>query len=221
GGTNTKINYIDIVPLDVDEGPDDPSDGAAVKVNFQTAGAPTPSGWVADTGAAFNAESGFGWLAAGTPTDRSDATRYRTAPTAGITFVNDPLLQTFTILDNKQVTSLADGTWEYEVPNGTYEVAAAVGDSGYIDSTHTVLAEGQPVITGFVPTSANPHQTGVRTVEVTDGRLTITSGGQNTKLAWVTIDGDGIGGEEPTPTETVQMAFAPATAPTTPGWTVE
>ncbi|WP_454085363.1 PA14 domain-containing protein [Georgenia sp. Marseille-Q6866] len=221
GGTNTKINYIDVVPLDVDEGPDDPGDGAAVKVNFQTAGAPTPSGWTADTGAAFDAEAGFGWLVGTSPADRSDSMRYRTGPTSGVTFINDPLLQTFTILDNNQVTSLTNGTWEYEVPNGTYEVAAAVGDSGYTDSTHTVLAEGQPVITGFVPTNTNPHQTGVRTVEVTDGRLTITSGGHNTKLAWVTIDGEGLGGEEPTPTETVQVAFAPATAPTTPGWTVE
>ncbi|WP_324650059.1 PA14 domain-containing protein, partial [Georgenia sp. H159] len=221
GGTNTKINYIDVTPLEVDEGPDDPSDGAAVKVNFQTAAAPTPSGWFADTGAAFDAEDGYGWIVDGAPADRSAAMRYRTTPTSGITFVNDPLLQTFTILDNTQVTSLTNGTWEYELPNGTYEVAAAVGDSGYVDSTHTVLAEGQPVINGFVPTNTNPHQTGVRTVEVTDGRLTITSGGTNTKLAWVTIDGEGLGGEEPVPTESVQVAFAPEAAPTTAGWITE
>src|SRR5690606_6996752 len=84
-----------------------------------------------------------------------------------------------------------------------------------------VLAEGEPVINGFVPNGTTPHQTGVRTVEVTDGKLTITSGGHNTKLAWVTIDGEGVGGGDPQPVETVQVAFAPAEAPTTPGWLVE
>ncbi|WP_211489793.1 malectin domain-containing carbohydrate-binding protein [Georgenia thermotolerans] len=220
GGTNTKINYIDIVPVDVDG--DDPTDGAQVKVNFQTATAPTPDGWTADTGQPYDDARGFGWLdvATGQPVDRSGATRYRTGPTAGITFPSDPLLQTFSIMQNSAVTTLTNGTWEYAVPNGTYKVAVSVGDAGFLDSTHGVSAEGQPVVANFVPTGTTPFQTGVRSVEVTDGKLTLAASGTNTKINWVAITGAGLE-EPPPPVQQVKVAFGPSAAPTPEGWAKE
>lgn len=218
GGTNTKINYIDVVPV---EGADDPSDGADVKVNFQTAGAPTPGGWTTDTGAAFDAGRGYGWSVGATPTDRTAFTRYRAAATAGIAYPADVRLQSHAMMQNGSTNA----TWEYALANGTYEVALAVGDPAYLDSVHTVQAEGQVVINGFVPTGATPFQTGVRTVEVTDGRLTLTATGTNTKIAWVSIDGAGT--EEPPPppeddTETtLEVDFGPASAPIDAGWVRE
>ncbi|WP_418608309.1 PA14 domain-containing protein [Georgenia sp. SUBG003] len=222
GGTNTKINYVDIVPLDV-EG-DDPSDGAQVKVAFGPSSAPLSDGWVRESGLAYSDERGFGWLDAGTgqPVDRTVATRYRATATTGIEYPSDNRLKSFAFLDNASQPAYTDGVWEYEVPNGTYEVAVSVGDAGFLDSTHGVAAEGQPVIASFVPTGAVPFQTGVRTVTVTDGKLSVTNTGTNTKVNWVSITGDGLDPVDPPPAgEEVQIAFGPESAPLTAGWTRE
>uniref|UniRef100_UPI000FDA2D25 malectin domain-containing carbohydrate-binding protein n=1 Tax=Georgenia faecalis TaxID=2483799 RepID=UPI000FDA2D25 len=223
GGTNTKINYIDVVPTGAtDPGGDDPSDGAQVKIHFAPASAPAVDGWTAETGLAYSDARGFGWVnaATGAPVDRTAATRHRTGPMSGITFPTKDTLKSFAFLDNASQPTYTNGRWEYAVPNGTYEVAVSVGDANHLDSTHGVTAEGQPVIASFVPTATTPFQTGVRTVTVTDGKLSIANSGTNTKINWVSITGDGL--EEPPPAEEdVQVAFAPATAPTTPGWLVE
>ncbi|MET0448069.1 MAG: malectin domain-containing carbohydrate-binding protein [Aeromicrobium sp.] len=221
GGTNTKIGFIDIVPVEVDPGGDDPSDGAQVKVTFQTTDSPVPAGWTADSGAAFTTQAGFGWLnqANNQPADRSNAVRYRTTAGAGITFPTDPRQQGFSILDNSTVTTITDGVWEYVVPNGTYEVAVSVGDAQHIDSAHGVLAEGQPVVNNFVPSATTPFQVGVRTVTVTDGRLSLTSGGTNTKVNWVSIKGDGL--EPNNPTAGAKISFRTAAAPVPAGWTAD
>ncbi|WP_159449261.1 PA14 domain-containing protein [Demequina sp. NBRC 110051] len=231
GGTNTKIGFIDIVPLTVtDPGGDDPSDGAQVKVNFQPASAPVPDGWTAETGGAFSSERGFGWVNAANdqPVDRTVATRYRTGALSGIAYPSDERLKTYSFLDNVTQPAYTDGYWEYEVPNGTYEIAVSVGDANYLDSTHRVYVEGQPIINGFVPTTTTPFQTGVRTVEVTDGRLTVstdytdvvdnaTEG--NTKINWVSIKGDAL--EPSEPTTTAQVTFRPSTATVPAGWSAD
>ena len=89
-----------------------------MKFTFQTTGTPVPSGWTADTGAAFSAGAGYGWVdnATNAPVDRTNAARYRTTPTAGITFPTDARQQGFTIVDNATVTTIGHGKWEYEVP---------------------------------------------------------------------------------------------------------
>ncbi|WP_062318478.1 PA14 domain-containing protein [Demequina maris] len=221
-GVNTKIGFIDIVPLDVtDPGDTDPSDGAQVKVNFQPASAPVPDGWTAETGGAFTTERGFGWFneADDQPVDRSAATRYRTGALSGITYPTDERLKTYAFIDNSTQPAYTSGYWEYVVPNGTYDVAVSVGDANYLDSTHGVLVEGQPIINGFVPTASTPFQTGVRTVTVSDGRLTVTNSGDNTKINWISIKGDGLDTSEPTATE--QFSFRPASAAVPAGWTAD
>ncbi|KAA9083798.1 malectin domain-containing carbohydrate-binding protein, partial [Microbacterium radiodurans] len=221
-GTNTKIGFIDIVPTDApNPGGDDPSDGAQVKVRFQPAAAPLSEGWTAETGGAFSAQRGYGWIdaATGQPVDRTVATRYRTAPVAGIAYPTDERLKTYSFLDNSTQPTYTSGSWEYAVPNGTYEVGVSVGDANYVDSTHGVLVEGQPIINGFVPTGTTPFQTGKRTVTVTDGRITISNSGTNTKVNWVSITGDGL---VPTdPTSVARYSFRPATAPVPAGWTAD
>ncbi|MCR2824566.1 malectin domain-containing carbohydrate-binding protein [Microbacterium sp. zg.Y909] len=222
-GVNTKIGFIDIVPTDdaTNPGGDDPSDGAQVKVRFQPESAPLLDGWTAETGTAFSTQRGYGWFNAATdqPVDRPAATRYRTAPLVGVAYPTDERLKTFGFLDNSTQPTYTNGYWEYVLPNGTYEVGVSVGDANYIDSTHGVLVEGQPVINGFVPTAATPFQTGVRTVTVTDGRLTISNSGTNTKVNWVSIKGDGL---TPTdPTSVARYSFRPASAPVPSGWTAD
>ncbi|MET3949054.1 hypothetical protein ABIB49_003780, partial [Arthrobacter sp. UYCu512] len=217
GGTNTKIDYIDVVPAPTDPG-GDPTVGAQVKVNFQTAGAPTPAGWTADTGAAFQAQRKFGWLVGTTPTDRSAATRYRTAATPGIAYPSDPLLQSLNTMG--PASNVTTGIWEYELPNGTYTVAVSAGDAGYLDSTHGIAAEGQPLIATFVPTGTSPFQTGSRQITVADGKLTLSSSGTNSKINWVSIKGPGLD-TQPATVPTAAYNFTLPGAITPSGWTAD
>ena len=213
GGTNTKLSFIDVIPVTVT--PDaDPTNGAQVKVRFQTDGIPTPDGWTADAGGAYSTAAGFGWIDGTTvqPTDRASAIVYRSTATSGIAYPSSPL--------QKGVASLQQPTgafWERAVPNGTYEVMVSAGDSAQTDSLHTVTAEGQPVISGFTPTGATPFQTGKRTITINDGRLTIAGSGENTKINWVSLKGTGLGGPPPT-TATVNFDFSTSDAPVPADW---
>ena len=56
GGTNTKINYVEVLPVEGGGGE------TVAQVNFQPAAATTPSGWSADTGALFSTTRGYGWV---------------------------------------------------------------------------------------------------------------------------------------------------------------
>ncbi|MDN3496523.1 malectin domain-containing carbohydrate-binding protein [Planococcus sp. APC 4015] len=219
GGVNTKIGFIDVVPVTVTEpGGDDPSDGAQVKVTFQPAGTTVAQGWTAETGSAFSTTRGYGWLNAANsqPVDRTAATRYRTGPLSGITYPTDDRLKGYAFVDNATQPTYTNGVWEYVVPNGDYQVAVSVGDANYLDSTHGVQIEGQPTIQAFVPTTATPFQTGVRNVTVTDGRITLTNSGTNTKINWISIKGDAL--ESSTPTTSVKFAFRTAGSTLPAGW---
>ncbi len=184
GGQNTKFNFVEITPINT----------GAVQVNFQTASAPTPAGWVADTGAGFNVTRGYGWLVNGTPTDRSDATRLRTLP------AGDPLRQTFNIIQNDVVTTLTNGTWEYALPNGEYAVEVSVGDADFTNSVHSVSVEGVNIISQFLPSTGNLFQAAGGIVSVNDNRLTLTTGfnGSNTKVNWIKITEAGNDDNPPT-----------------------
>ena len=220
GGTNTKIGFVDIVPVEVQEpGPDDPSDGAQVKIRFQPASVPVVDGWAPDSGAAYTDALGYGWLNAanGQPVDRSIATRYRTAATGGVTFPTDEKLKGFAFLDNASQPTYTNGVWEYKVPNGEYDIGVSVGDANFLDSTHGVMVEGQPIIQTFVPTAATPFQTGARHVTVTDGKLTVTNSGTNTKINWLSIKGDGLE-EPPSQQPLVQVNFGPSGVTLPAGW---
>src|SRR5690606_27114267 len=104
---------------------------------------------------------------------------------AGIT--DDLRLATIIHMDIPNAT-IEEGVWEYDLPNGSYNVVAAVGDGANLDSTHVVRAEGTVIIDGFVATSSRQFDEGVGTVEVVDGTLTIDQlGGTNTKLAYIEI----------------------------------
>ena len=188
GGENTKIDYVEVVPV----GTGDPGEGTA-QVTFQPDGFATPDGWAADTGLGYADSRGYGWVTPGssTPLARTDSMRARTSP------AGDPTLRTFSIMQNDAVATLSNGSWEYALPNGTYTVSLSVGDADFGNSRHSVTAEGQNVVSEYVPTGPGDFETGTRTVDVTDGRLTLDVGfnGANTKLNWVTIAGEGLAGD--------------------------
>ncbi len=176
GGANTKLNYLDI-------------SGASMLVDFSDAASAPAAGYVRDSGGAFTAARGYGWvdLATRAPLELTGNGRNRN-PAAGQT---DARLATFlhAQLPAGSAGVSTPGAWEATVPPGLYTVTVAVGDAGTaVDSTHWVSVEDQNAIAAFVPTSGTKFATATRTVRVTDGRLTISpAGGSNTKLAYADV----------------------------------
>ncbi|TDT18486.1 fibronectin type III domain protein [Ilumatobacter fluminis] len=198
GGENSKFDYVEITPAVVD-----PPEGG-VQVNFTSNAASTPAGWVSDTGLAYDSGRGYGWLVGSTPTDRSNAARYRTGP------AGQPVLQGFNIIQNDVVESLTNGTWEYDVPNGEYFVQVSVGDNDYADSTHSIAVEGVNIVGEYVPSGLGDFETSSGLVTVSDGKLTMTSGfgGSNTKVNSISFVA--AGEDETPPTIDVALDGVPA-----------
>ena len=164
-------------------------------VNFQPDSAPVPSGYVKDSGGAFDATRGFGWIREDSLSsthvglDISPNARDRN-------LVSDQRLDTF--LHMQYPASVTSATaikvpaaWEAVVPDGSYTVTVGVGDAdANFDSTHRIRIEGVVAISGFVPTSSNRFAQATQTVVVSDGRLTVDAlGGTNTKLDFVIVRG--------------------------------
>ena len=156
-------------------------------MNFSDAATAPPAGYVRDSGDAFTAARGYGWVALGTSTPLSLAGNGRNRnPAAG---QPDVRLATFmhAQLPSGSAGVTTPGSWEAAVPNGVYTVTVAVGDAGTaVDSVHWVSIEDQNAVAAFVPTATVKHATATRTVTVTDGRLTLSpAGGTNTKVDYV------------------------------------
>jgi hypothetical protein len=195
--TPVDTSPVDTPPVDtllVDTSPAVP---AAVKpriklrINFQPAGAKVPSGYLADTGAAFTSARGYGWV-------REDTVRSKSAHTP-LSLVLNTRKRTgtdtrMTTLIHMQYPASAAGTasrtpgaWEAVVPNGTYTVTVGVGDASFIDSINRINIEGASALT-FKPTTAKRTTTVTKQVIVTDGRMSIDAiGGTNAKIDYVDI----------------------------------
>ncbi|MBU2663963.1 Ig-like domain-containing protein [Actinoplanes bogorensis] len=182
GGTNTKLNYVEISRVTAD---------FALKADFSDAATAPAAGYVRDSGGAFTAARGYGWVDLGerTPVDLTGNGRNRNPAAAQ----PDQRLATFlhAQLPAGSAGVATPGAWEAAVPNGLYTVTVAVGDAGTaVDSTNWVSIEDQNAIAAFTPTAGTKFATATRTVRVTDGRITISpAGGVNTKFAYADIAG--------------------------------
>jgi glucose/arabinose dehydrogenase len=150
----------------------------SIRVNFQPATAPVPSGYLADTGRVYAARGNgqtYGWRA-----DNSAQTRDRNAANSA-----DQRYDTLTHLQNPEAP---DAIWEIAVPNGTYVVRVVSGDASYFNSVFRIMVEGVLTVSG-TPTTTTRWIGGTKTVTVTDGRLTIRSGAgaSNNKICFVEI----------------------------------
>ncbi|KUL29618.1 Ig-like domain-containing protein [Actinoplanes awajinensis] len=161
----------------------------ALNVDFSDAATAPAPGYVRDSGGAYTAARGYGWidLGEGTPADLTGNGRNRN-PAAG---QSDPRLATLmhAQLPAGSAGVHTPGAWEAAVPNGVYTVTVAVGDAGTaVDSVHWANVEDQNAIAGFRPTAAVKFATATRTVRVTDGKLTLSpAGGVNTKFGYIDI----------------------------------
>ncbi len=164
-----------------------------IKVNFQSETAPVPTGYVRDYGQAYAARTGadqgtglsYGWVVPGSDTPLNLVGNGRDR-----NLVSDQRLDTMMHMQYTGTSGVAaTGAWEIEVPNDSYTVKVSVGDAGpYYDSIHQVSFEGQVALAAFAPDSSHRFASATRTVNVTDGKLTIDAqGGTNTKIDYVTI----------------------------------
>lgn len=150
----------------------------AVKVNFQPAGAPIPSGYLADTGAVFGDRGNgysYGWNL-----DNSAQTRDRNA-------ANSPD-QRYDTITHLQKPANPNASWELQVPTGTYSVRLVSGDPGYTDSVFKLNVESTLALSG-TPTSSTLWFDNTVSVPVSDGRITVTSasGAQNNKIDFIEV----------------------------------
>ena len=150
-----------------------------IRINFQTAPAAVPSGYLPDAGAVYGPRGDgqtYGWLA-----DNSPYGRDRNAQNSA-----DQRYDTFTHL--QWPSNSRNAVWEIAVPNGTHVVRIVAGDPLYYDSLYRIAAEGIPTVNG-TPSSAVRWVEGTATVTVSDGRLTIGSytGASNNKICFIEI----------------------------------
>lgn len=173
------------------QGPDVPitfySFGIAqnVKINFQPSNSVVPTGYLKDSGLAYDPTRGYGWInqASGAPLDISAFARDRNLPNAD---------QRIDTMLHMQFGNTPDAAWEYAVPNGTYNVTVSVGDqasaNATYDSQHTIRVEGDTVINQFQGSDTQKYHLNSGTIKVTDGKLTIDAfGGNNTKINYLEI----------------------------------
>jgi hypothetical protein len=148
-----------------------------LRINFQTSTTGTPSGYLADDGAAYGARGNnytYGWNA-----DNYANARERNAPNSP-----DKLRDTF----NHLIKDGRNYTWEIEVPNGEYRVQIIAGDPSNTDSNYKIDVEGQRVVDGS-PSSSSPWVAGSAVVSVRDGKLTVGNGNgaENNKISFIEI----------------------------------
>ncbi|BBO35243.1 hypothetical protein PLANPX_4855 [Lacipirellula parvula] len=132
--------------------------GSQVYVNFQTASAATPAGYLADAGLVFgnrgNGQS-YGWSS-----DHTDVARDRDANA-------DQRLDTLNQFHAGQ-------SWELALPNGVYAVTVSIGDPSFT-SAHTLNVEGISFWNNAT-LAANQFKQRTMMVTVADGRLTLDAG---------------------------------------------
>ncbi len=150
---------------------------SVANINFQTATAPVPAGYLADTGAPFALRAGglsYGWNV-----DNAANARDRDSSLSPD--------QRYDTLNHMQKPGGAT-VWELAIPNGSYSVHIVSGDATAVNSVYKIAAEGVLVVNG-TPSTSSRWIEGSKTVTVSDGRLTITnaSGASNNKINFIDV----------------------------------
>ena len=143
-------------------------------INFQPSNASVPNGYQADTGAAFDASTGYGWIQL--PGSLGERDRDNSA---------SPNQAYDTLIHVKPTAA-----WEIALTNGTYKVTICMGDPSYPTGTPNVQAEGITVISGQTLSTTKKWIENNANIQVTDGRLTITFTGSTdpARLCWIKIE---------------------------------
>ncbi len=149
--------------------------GGAIRINFQPSkDGPTPR-YKTDSGLTFGNRGGgyaYGW--------NSDVS----ASAVDRHLLADQRYDTFIPLANAG----AGGKWEIALANGKYKVRIVAGDAGSIAGNYQINAEGKLIVSGKA-TAKHHFVEGTSTVNIADGRLTLTSAAAalNNKLDFIVI----------------------------------
>ncbi|PPK88535.1 putative Ig domain-containing protein [Neolewinella xylanilytica] len=166
----------------------------STRINFQDGTFTPPASYVADVGLAYGSRGNgleYGWIDPSTrlPTDNTAQARGAERGVTEASSDANKLLRSLNMFD--RINNNVPRDWEIALPNGTYQVELAAGDPDYLDSRHTIRAEGVVVIDDFVPTAAEYYRSGIALVEVLDGKLTLDDVGAtadgNTKILYLNI----------------------------------
>jgi hypothetical protein len=148
---------------------------AVIRINFQPAGVPVPSGYLVDAGAAYaNRGNSFsyGWNAANAQTrDRNSSL----SPD-----------QRFDTLNHMQLNGTF--SWNLGLPNGTYQVRLVAGDAQSSANYFRIKVESVLAINQR-QTSSSRWADRTVTVTVSDGKLTISNatGSSGNKICFVDV----------------------------------
>jgi hypothetical protein len=195
--------------------PTKPGTTTDFKVNFQSAAAAVPQGYLRDYGQPYGPRSDasqgqgmtYGWVAPGTnnPRDLSVGGSQNLGNGRERNLNSDQRLDTLMHMQADDVANFngtpLPGSWEASLPNGKYKVTVAAGDAsvGSDPESHTINVEGVNAINNFLPGgaegSATRHKTAAVTVDVSDGKLTLDAeggnglpAGTNTKIDYVEVE---------------------------------
>ena len=166
------------------------------KINFQDHRFTPPVGYRADVGDPYGIrEDGltYGWIdgVTGAPVGNLQGARGAARGITDNSTDEYKLIYSLNQFDQVNINPRIPRDWEIEVPNGTYEVEIAAGDSKLFNSRHYVNVEGVRLIEDFQPTAEDFYRVARGTVEVFDGRLTLDDEGAgfnyNSKIIYVSL----------------------------------
>jgi PKD repeat protein len=151
---------------------DSPS-GSDYAINFQPSSADIPNGFLVDSGRAFDAGKGYGWINGPFSMGTRDRDESKSPDQAYDTMIH---------VDQRSV-------WEMALSNGKYSVTICNGDPSFPQGTQSVQAEGTTVIDNASISKSSPWVEKSTTITVADGRLSITfTGSANpARLCWLKI----------------------------------
>ena len=145
-----------------------PQTGALVAtINFGPGDTVLPAGVLNDSGKAFDAKRGYGWMHV-LPDDKG---RTRARPPLPAT--NDPMLLTQVWGGSAEESE----RWVYTLPNGKYLISLCVGDALVPQGPNYVKLEGLVAINNVMTDAGRFHEVKDFPVEVKDGELTMDVGG--------------------------------------------
>ena len=183
-----------------------------IKVNFQPEGAAVPDTYVADSGHAYDAGRGYGWLA-DDGSARQCTERHTDGSDRGETFCHATMQYR---VDSGYWTPVwSPATWRADLAPGLYDVTVTVGDRGYHhpEILHAVQVNGHPVIEPTATDGAHRMVTATERLHLDDGLHLSFWGGNDTKL--IAVKAIPVDGEQ-VPTTEAPLPPAPTPAPNTP-----
>lgn len=136
----------------------------ALRINFGPLGIERVRGHKTDYGARYSQRGNglqYGWNY-----DHRDQAVYNDSPT----FDN--------LRAETNIRMQNNSTWSIKVPNGWYEVRVLMGDPDVFNADYRLNAEGKPVVKGQPFSPSHPFVEGMATIQVTDGKLTLSSDSQ-------------------------------------------